>query len=125
MTEGKSVGGKAPSAPFGYSTVLVLLGKWTTIHMTEGKSVRGEAPSPPFGCTVLLLVGKWITIDMTFKVLTANPAPHSVLGHVGGDIHVRRAVGGEVRGAIWCKVWVGLWVDPPQFWSTPQTFRGL
>ena len=66
MTAGKSVGGEAPSAPFGYSTVLVLLGKWTTIYMTEGKSVGGEAPSAPFGyCTVLLLVGKWITIDMT------------------------------------------------------------
>ena len=60
MTGGKSVGGEAPSSPFGYSTVLVLLGKWTTIYMTEGKSVA------PFGyCTVLLLLRKWITIDMT------------------------------------------------------------
>ena len=66
MTEGKSVGGEAPSAPFGYSTVLVLLGKWTTIYMTEGKSVGGEPPSARFGyCTILLLIGKWITIDMT------------------------------------------------------------
>ena len=60
MTEGKSVGGEAPSALFGYSTVLVLLGMWTTIYMTKGKSVA------PFGyCTVLLLLRKWITIDMT------------------------------------------------------------
>ena len=42
---------------------------------------------------------------------TAKPAPHSVLGHVGGDIHVRCAVGGEVRGAVWGTVWV----DPHNF----------
>ena len=56
---------------------------------------------------------------------TAKPAPHSVLGHVGGDIYVRCAVEGEIWGAVWGTVWGGLWVDPPQFWSTPQTFRGL
>ena len=66
MTEGKSVGGEAPSAPFGDLAVELFVGKRTTMDMTEGKSVGGEAPSAPFGyCTVLLLVGKWITIDMT------------------------------------------------------------
>ena len=37
MTEGKSVEGEAPSAPFGYCTVLFLVGKWITIDTTEDK----------------------------------------------------------------------------------------
>ena len=45
MTAGKSVGGEAPSAPYGYCTVEVLEGKWTIIDMTQGKSVGGNAPS--------------------------------------------------------------------------------
>ena len=44
MTEGKSVGGEAPSAPYGHCTVDVLVGKWTTLDMIKGKSVVGEAP---------------------------------------------------------------------------------
>ena len=46
MTEGKSVGGEAPSAPFGYCTVLLLVGKWITIDMTEDKSVDCKASTP-------------------------------------------------------------------------------
>ena len=54
MTEGKSVGGEAPSAPYGYCTVQVLVEKRTTVlYMTEGKSVGGEATSAPYG-TILL-----------------------------------------------------------------------
>lgn len=52
---------------------------------------------------------------LKIKVWTAKPAPHSVLGHVGGDIYVRCAVEGEIWGAVWGTVWGGLWVDPPQF----------
>ena len=48
MTEGKSVGGEAPSAPYGHCTVEVLVRKWTTLDMTKGKSVGGEAPSAPY-----------------------------------------------------------------------------
>ena len=67
MTEGKSVGGEAPSsAPYGHCTVEVLVGKWTTLDMTKGKSVGGEAPSAPYEhCTVEVLVGKWRTLDVT------------------------------------------------------------
>ena len=34
MTEGKSVGGEAPSAPYGYCTVEVLVGKWIYVDMS-------------------------------------------------------------------------------------------
>ena len=50
MTEGKSVGGEAPSAPYGYCTVEVLVGKWTIIDMTQGKSVGGNTPSAAYSC---------------------------------------------------------------------------
>ena len=40
MTEGKSVGGEAPSG-----NVIVKLGEWQTRHVTAGKCVVDEAPS--------------------------------------------------------------------------------
>ena len=39
MTEGKSVGGEAPSAPYGYCTLQALVRKGPTLNMTKGKSV--------------------------------------------------------------------------------------
>ena len=49
MTEGKSVGGEAPSAPYGYCTVQALVRNGPTMNMTEGKSVGSEAPSAAYG----------------------------------------------------------------------------
>ena len=47
MTEGKSVGGEAPSAPYGYCTVQALVRKGPTMNMTEEKSAGGDGANPP------------------------------------------------------------------------------
>ena len=44
MTEGKCVGGKAPSALLGDHNVQVLVGEQPTMDMSEGKTAGSEAP---------------------------------------------------------------------------------
>ena len=96
ITKGKSVGGEAPSAPFGYSTVLVLLMKWTNIYMTEGKSVGCEAPSAPFGySTVLVILGKWtqrngikVEVARHYNGIVESTADACLPGHFHIKIYV-------------------------------------
>ena len=49
MTEGKSIGGEAPSGPYGYCTGQALVRNWPIKNMTKGKNVGGEAPSAAYG----------------------------------------------------------------------------
>ena len=73
MTGGKSVGGGAPSAPYGYCTVQALVRKLPTINMTGGKSVGGKAPSAPYGYYFVQdLVRKRPTKNMTRGKVSPN-----------------------------------------------------
>ena len=77
MTEGKSVGGEAPSTPSGHCTVEVLVGKWTTLDVTEGISVGDKGPSTPSGhSTVEVLVGKWYTRVWGTTLPSSAPSLH-------------------------------------------------